>query len=221
MAILLTLVKVLLVIISLIGLLVCVVLLIFSAIKKDGKYRRSAVGILICSAGFIISISFPNPDTSSSSSASIPVKTPDQIAQENLQTKQEDEARVVALAAKKKTDADADAEAKAKEPISTDFVKFDIPYDNMTSLQKDAYWKTVESKYVQWTGEVVEVSENSIQVRVKRSTLTSDFLARINEDQHALLPKINLGQKITIRGRLSSEEGVILPWGLDNGQIIQ
>jgi hypothetical protein len=127
------------------------------------------------------------------------------------------------LEAKKKAELEAKrrVEEEAKKPISTDFSSFDNPYDNMTDLQKDNYWDGVKGKYVQWSGQVVEVSEDTINVKCESETFTYDFGAEITEEQHDSLININIGDNITIYGQLSLKEGVIMSWYLNNAKIVK
>lgn len=156
---------------------------------------------------------------------------------EEEKQKEKEVAKAKAVEAKKKAEAEAKkkaeeqakkkaeelakkkAEEEAKKPISTDFSSFDNPYDNMTDLQKDEYWKKVKGKYVQWTGKVVEVTEDSVSVICESDTLLDDFGATIVKEQRDSLININVDDTITIYGQLSLKEGVIISWQLDNAQI--
>lgn len=115
----------------------------------------------------------------------------------------------------------AEAEAEAKKPISTDFVSFDQPYEDMTDIQKKAFWKDVKGKRVQWTGTVTEVTKDSIQLKIKNTTFVSDVIAFIAKEERDNLININLDETITINGELSSKKGIVLPWSLSDTIIIE
>lgn len=57
---------------SVIGFAVCVIMLIISTVKKNGKVKKWAIGITVCLAGFIIAVAMPS---SSKSGGSIPSTT--------------------------------------------------------------------------------------------------------------------------------------------------
>ncbi|WP_303964744.1 hypothetical protein [Sporosarcina ureae] len=126
-------------------------------------------------------------------------------------------------AAKEKAESEelARAEAEAKKPISTDFVSFDQPYEDMTDIQKKAFWKDVKGKRVQWTGTVTEVTKDSIQLKIKNTTFISDVVAFIAKEERDNLININLDETITINGELSSKKGIVLPWSLSDTIIIE
>jgi len=56
---------------SVLGFLICVVMVVVSAIKKTGKTKRWAAGVTICFVGFIVAVSMP----SSPSTPSTPTTT--------------------------------------------------------------------------------------------------------------------------------------------------
>lgn len=113
------------------------------------------------------------------------------------------------------------AEEEAKQPISTDFRSFEVPYSKMTDLQKDDYYKTIKGKYVQWSGNVVDVDKHTIGVICLDSTLTMDFVAIADNIDTEQLKSIQKGSKITIKGKISQQEGSALPWALNDCTIIQ
>lgn len=139
-------------------------------------------------------------------------------AEADAKAKQEAEAKAKADAAAKEK---AEAEAKAKEPISTDFSSFDDPYDDMTDLQKDDFWKGVKGKYVMWSGEIVEVTEKNIQLKMESTTFVSDLIANISKDEREKLINLNIGDTIKVKGTLSSKEGIFLPWSIDDAIIVE
>jgi hypothetical protein len=57
----------------------------------------------------------------------------------------------------------------------------------MTDLQKVEYWKTVNGKYVQWTGKIVEVTEKTVSVKSESDTFIDDFGATIIKEQRESL----------------------------------
>jgi len=87
-------------------------MIIFSAIKNNGKMKKWSIGTAICFVVFIGGIFMPNAPVTSPAVVSSPQKTPEQIATENSKVKQDDAARVAALSKEK---ADADAKIKAEE----------------------------------------------------------------------------------------------------------
>jgi len=52
---------------SVLGFLICVVMIVVSAIKKTGKVKKWAIGIAICFVGFIVAVSMPSSPTPSTS----------------------------------------------------------------------------------------------------------------------------------------------------------
>ncbi len=112
------------------------------------------------------------------------------------------------------------SEAEDRTPISTDFIKFDNAWDSKTDLQKDAFWNENQFKYVQWTGEIVEVQKKSVSVIVRNDTLAMDFIAYIVKEQRDDLINLNIGDKITINGELTVKKGIIACWGIDNAEIV-
>jgi len=66
---------------SVVGFLVCIIKLIISAVKKNGKVKKWAIGIAVCFAGFIIAVAMPSSSKSGGSiptapTASAPVTAP-------------------------------------------------------------------------------------------------------------------------------------------------
>lgn len=57
---------------SVIGFVVCVIMLVISTVKKNGKVKKWAIGITVCLVGFIIAVAMPS---SSKSGGSIPSAT--------------------------------------------------------------------------------------------------------------------------------------------------
>lgn len=133
--------------------------------------------------------------------------------EEELREKEEAEA------AKKEEELALLAEAKEKEPISKDFSSFDDPYDTMTDLQREDFWEKVKGKYVEWTGEVVEVADSSVMIKSENDTLLDDFVVKVNDSQKEKLININLGDTLTVYGKLTAKEGIILSWQLSEGEI--
>lgn len=122
---------------------------------------------------------------------------------------------------KQKEEADKkQAEEEAKKVISTDYISFEEPYSKMTEIQKDEYFKTVNGRYVQWTGTVVDVDKHTIGVRCLDNTLTEDFVAIVENLEPDKLKSIQKGSQITIKGKISQQEGNALPWALNNCTIV-
>jgi len=107
-----------------------------------------------------------------------------------------------------------------KKIISTNFINFDIAWDNMTDLQQDTFWKQNKYNYVQWSGKIVEVTKDTISVVVRNDTLRSDFTAVIVKEQRTELINLNIGDTITIKGQLIMKKGVILPWAIGDAEIV-
>lgn len=109
---------------------------------------------------------------------------------------------------------------EAQRIISADYISFEEPYSKMTEIQKDDYFKTVKGRYVQWTGEVIDVDKHTIGVRCLNSTLTEDFVAIVDNLEPDKLKSIQKGSQITIKGKISQQEGNALPWTLNNCTIV-
>lgn len=90
----------------------------------------------------------------------------------------------------------------------------------MTDLQKDNYFKTVKGRYVQWTGTIENVDKNEICVKCLDTTLTYDFIAIVSSSEYDL-SNLQKGSHITIKGKISQQEGNIMPWALNNSSIIK
>lgn len=133
----------------------------------------------------------------------------------------EEEDKKTAEETQKKEEADKQqAKEDAKKIISTDYISFEEPYSKMTEIQKDDYFKTVKGRYVQWTGTVVDVDKHTIGVRCLDNTLTDDFVAIVDNLDPEKLKNIQKGSKITIKGRISQQEGNALPWTLNTCTIV-
>lgn len=108
--------------------------------------------------------------------------------------------------------------------ISTNFVAFDRTWDEKTDIQKTEYWKQVRGKYVQWTGTVVDVRDGgNIYFIVRPDTLVADFVADFGSSPEAKKTLMNLkkGMKLTIVGKLLGDKGAVLPWLLEDIEIVQ
>ena len=114
-----------------------------------------------------------------------------------------------------------EAKAEAEKVISTDFASFEAPYKQMTDIQKEDYFKQVKGRYVQWTGTVEEVDKNTISVVCLDDTLTMDFVAIVDDWDKETLKNIQKGQPITIKGKISQQEGDFLPWTINTCTLVQ
>lgn len=113
-----------------------------------------------------------------------------------------------------KRQAEQQAKEEATKPISTDFTSFNTPYLQMTDLQRKDYFKTVKGKYVQWTGEVVNVDKGAVFVKCLDSTLTFDFTAFMSSAEKNNLANVAKGSTITIKGSLYDRGGELTAWSL-------
>lgn len=98
-------------------------------------------------------------------------------------------------------------------PFSLDYKA----YNNMTSLQKETYWSQVEGKAVCLQGKVVDVTENSVFIKIQESIFT-EAMIKIIEPSKSHLIDLNVGDEIKACGWLRSKQGTIFPWALENGQ---
>lgn len=112
------------------------------------------------------------------------------------------------------------AQKEANKIISTDFISFEEPYENMTDLQKDDYFKKIKGRYVEWTGSVSNVDKHSISVRCLDSSFRENFIAIVDTNQKDKLSNIQKEARITIKGKISQKEGNIMPWVLDECVIV-
>lgn len=117
--------------------------------------------------------------------------------------------------------------AKRGIPISNiSFSELDAIYNvssKRTDLQKDSLWKNYKGKRVTWTGEVSHVDESlfgglQLQIKMKRSTFTSDLIIDLRENQESKALQVSIGQQISFTGTLDSW-GAILPIGMIDGVI--
>ena len=95
---------------------------------------------------------------------------------------------------------------------------------NNTDLQKDEEWKRFKGKRVIWSGIVSEISEGwaglTLQVKMNRSTLTSDLLIDLKPDQKAKAARLHQGERVRFSGMLDSW-GSLMPITLTDGEIIE
>ncbi len=122
---------------------------------------------------------------------------------------------------KAEAEAKAQLEEEANKIISTDFTSFEKPYASKTEIQKDSYYNSIEGRYVQWTGTVREVDKHTIGVKCLDSTVTEDFIAIVSSSEESKLMDIQMGSTITIKGKISQQEGNILPWALHDCIIVK
>jgi hypothetical protein len=105
--------------------------------------------------------------------------------------------------------------------ISTDYRQFNAEYKAMTDIQKDDYWKTVQGKNVEWSGEIYDVADSSIAIFGGKFIATHDITAKITDANRERLKTLNKGDKITVRGKLTKRGGLITPWELSDAEIVR
>lgn len=98
-------------------------------------------------------------------------------------------------------------------PFSLDYKA----YNKMTSLQKETYWSEVDGKAVCLQGKVVDVTENSVFIKIQEGMFT-EVMIKIVEPSKSHLIDLNVGDEIKACGWLRSKQGTIFPWALENGQ---
>lgn len=91
-----------------------------------------------------------------------------------------------------------------------------------TDLQKDEIWKGYEGKYVDWVGEVTDISKGfgglTLYIKMKDSTFTHDLRIELKSSEESKALKIIKGDRVNFTGRLD-RWGTILAISLDNGEI--
>lgn len=91
-----------------------------------------------------------------------------------------------------------------------------------TELKKDELWKGYQGKWVEWQGEVVEVSKTfgilQVQVKMEAETFTSDVIVQIPADQENKALMLDAGDAVKFAGSLQSW-GTLTPITLENGRI--
>lgn len=83
--------------------------------------------------------------------------------------------------------------------------KMDGRLTGWTEAQRQAYWETISGSQVTWKGEVVEVeitSGGQLTLKCNPKTWTSDVSVSLDGTQIDLLPSLNKGRYITVRGIL-------------------
>lgn len=93
-----------------------------------------------------------------------------------------------------------------------------------TELQKKGAWEKYKGKRVKWTGYVAEVGETfgslSLQVKMNGSTITSDVIVSLRDNERPTAVKLAQGNKVTFGGVLE-DWGTVLPISLSDGEIIE
>ncbi|MGB8218551.1 MAG: hypothetical protein WCE94_14735 [Candidatus Methanoperedens sp.] len=96
-----------------------------------------------------------------------------------------------------------------KQYIDKDFSEFynSMTSDKLTLLQKQDLFNSYIGKYVKWRGEVIDVSQNSIQLRGNIGSIFSsnDIDLFVAEDQKSELVSLNKGTIITFEGMITVE----------------
>ena len=117
-----------------------------------------------------------------------------------------------------------------KQYLEMDFKKFIdtmASYD-VTILQKQNLADSSIGKYVKWKGEIVEVTQNNIQLKYIDNWHTiSDLSLFVTNDQMSKLASLNKGDKITFEGLITKQSfpyakdfGYNYGFKLFNGEII-
>ncbi len=131
-------------------------------------------------------------------------------------TQQQGQAKQTAEAPKKS--------AREANIISNNFLSFDKAYDEKTDIQRTEYWKQVRGKYVKWTGTVADVRDGgNIYFIVRPDTLVADFVADFGSSPEAKKTLVNIkkGTRLTIIGKLLGDKGAVMPWLLEDIEIVQ
>lgn len=92
----------------------------------------------------------------------------------------------------------------------------------LTDFQKTEVWKTYEGRFVEWTGTVLDVGKDIlgdpyITFKQLPTTETYDVQLMVGKGMESKLMGIKKGQTLTYRGRLYSQEGLILGYILKDG----
>lgn len=116
-----------------------------------------------------------------------------------------------------------DDSAAESMPISpTSFVDFDSRFcvhSRLTDLQKDREINQFKGKRVRWEGVVNYVTEDSIGIRHKATTLTYDVLLHVSKRQRNALVTLHQGEKLMYEGTIE-DYGTLLPHSLKDGRIV-
>jgi cytoskeletal protein RodZ len=116
------------------------------------------------------------------------------------------------------------SEEPEKEIVSTSFSDFALYSDSTaTSLQKESFFDdNYKGKYVTWSGTVSSVSESygsyTVQVKHKSSTLVSDVIVKMRDDQKDKLLQLKEGSPITYTAKMT-RYGDILGMSAEDGTI--
>lgn len=102
--------------------------------------------------------------------------------------------------------------------ISTDFSTFKKDYEAKTVLQKDDYWKATKWKLVQWSGKVIDASDNQVTIESNKNLISVKF----PDDSKTNLLNVNKGDRLTVRGKLSElGDDSFSSWELVDAEIIK
>lgn len=188
--------------ISVLGFLICLVMIIVSAIKKSGKTKKWAIGTGICFILFIIALAIPSNPSTPSKQASAPVtqtKTAEQIAQEKTDADVKAKQDADAKAAKEKADAEAKAAAEAQALETLKSQAQTIPYKDL-ARNPDTY----KGKSVKYTGEVIQVQEDSglvgLRVNVTKNSYGYEDTVFVAYDKNIISSRVLEKDIITFYG---------------------
>ncbi|WP_047153727.1 hypothetical protein [Aneurinibacillus tyrosinisolvens] len=107
-----------------------------------------------------------------------------------------------------------------EKPISLDFSTYLKSLENQTDLQKKEKWNNEKGKYVQWSGEIINVKEDGIEIKAKPDSKRIDFVAHVTVEEKSKLLTLNKGQLITIKGKLEKKGGLFSSYILEESKII-
>lgn len=92
-----------------------------------------------------------------------------------------------------------------------------------SDLQKKEKWKKYKGQKVKWTGWVSSVSDTfgtlTLQVKMNRSTFTSDVLLRLRDSEKEKALRLNKGNSVTFIGILD-DWGSLMPITLEQVEIV-
>jgi len=190
--------------------------------KTLNKIIKIILGIFVLL--FIVAL-FSGGDDSTSSQVQEPDTASEATTeQKNVTTSSSDETVKETTSSEEPEKETSSSEEPEKEIVSTSFSDFALYSDSTaTSLQKESFFDdNYKGKYVTWSGTVSSVSESygsyTVQVKHKSSTLVSDVIVKMRDDQKDKLLQLKEGSPITYTAKMT-RYGDILGMSAEDGTI--
>lgn len=94
----------------------------------------------------------------------------------------------------------------------------------LTEIQKDNLWKEYKGKYIIWEGRVDDIIKGwlgmAVHIKYIASTTTQDVSIDFPKERQKILMSLMKGQKIKYKAKLRSRSGNVMPYFLDDGEIL-